>query len=52
MVDSTNFKAALKSGFYDFTAARDTYRSATHSASVGMHHGCVRYYVETQALML
>ncbi|KXX74473.1 Leucine--tRNA ligase, cytoplasmic [Madurella mycetomatis] len=48
----TNYKAALKSGFYDFTAARDAYRAATHSASIGMHHDCIRYYVETQALMV
>ncbi|KAK4042727.1 leucine--tRNA ligase, cytoplasmic [Parachaetomium inaequale] len=48
----TNFKAALKCGFYDFTAARDSYRAATQSASVGMHHDCVRYYVESQALLV
>ncbi|KAL2130516.1 hypothetical protein VTI74DRAFT_6278 [Chaetomium olivicolor] len=48
----TNFKAALKFGFYDFTAARDSYRAATHSASIGMHYDCVRYYVESQALMI
>ncbi|KAK3903430.1 leucyl-tRNA synthetase, class Ia, archaeal/eukaryotic cytosolic [Staphylotrichum tortipilum] len=48
----TNFKAALKSGFYDLTAARDSYRSATHSAAIGMHHDCVRFYAEAQALML
>lgn len=48
----TNFKAALKSGFYDFTAARDSYRAAIQSASIGMHHDCVRYYVESQALMV
>jgi leucyl-tRNA synthetase len=48
----TNFKAALKSGFYDLTAARDSYRAATHSASIGMHEDCVRYYAESQALMV
>ncbi|KAG7293223.1 hypothetical protein NEMBOFW57_003269 [Staphylotrichum longicolle] len=48
----TNFKAALKSGFYDLTAARDSYRAATHSASIGMHHECVRSYVKSQALMV
>ncbi|KAL2023609.1 hypothetical protein VTK56DRAFT_1766 [Thermocarpiscus australiensis] len=48
----TNFKAALKSGFYDLTAARDSYRAATHWASIGMHHECLRYYVESQALMI
>ncbi|GAB1312120.1 cytosolic leucyl tRNA synthetase [Madurella fahalii] len=48
----TDFKAALKFGFYDFTTARDSYRAATHSASFGMRHECVRYYVECQALMV
>lgn len=48
----THYKAVLKSGFYDFTAARDSYRVATGSASIGMHHDCVRRYVELQALMI
>ncbi|KAF2405012.1 leucyl-tRNA synthetase-like protein [Trichodelitschia bisporula] len=49
---ATLYKAALKSGFYDFTSARDSYRISTTSASVGMHHDCVKRYAELQALML
>ncbi|TAQ85897.1 hypothetical protein B7494_g5788 [Chlorociboria aeruginascens] len=50
--NETNYKSALKSGFYDFTTARDTYRVSTTSSSLGMHHDLVRRYVELQALML
>jgi leucyl-tRNA synthetase len=32
----TNYKAALKAGFWDFTGARDQYRKATQ-ATGGMH---------------
>lgn len=48
----TNYKAALKSGLYDFTAARDFYREATKAAGIGMHLDLVRQYVELQALMV
>ncbi len=47
-----NFKAALKSGFYDFMSARDSYRVATAAAGLGMHQDSVRHYAETQALMV
>ncbi|KAH8899666.1 leucyl-tRNA synthetase [Thozetella sp. PMI_491] len=47
-----NFKAALRSGFYDFMSARDSYRAATLAAGMGMHQDCVRRYVESQALMI
>ncbi|KAF2460670.1 hypothetical protein BDY21DRAFT_280681 [Lineolata rhizophorae] len=47
-----NYKLALKSGFYDFTSARDSYRVSTTSASIGMHHDCVRRYVELQTQMI
>ncbi|KAK4507506.1 hypothetical protein PRZ48_001241 [Zasmidium cellare] len=50
--DLTNYKAALKSGLYDFTSSRDFYREATKAAGVGMHQDLVRRYVELQALML
>jgi len=50
--DLTNYKAAVKSGFYDFISARDFYREATKAAGVGMHHELVRRYVELQALMI
>lgn len=48
----TNYKSALKSGLYDFTASRDFYREATKAAGVGMHQDLVRRYVELQALMI
>jgi len=47
-----NYKAALKSGLYDFTSARDFYREATKSSGLGMHHDLARRYIELQALML
>ncbi|GAB7350190.1 hypothetical protein MBLNU459_g0852t1 [Dothideomycetes sp. NU459] len=50
--DATNYKAALKSGLYDFTGARDFYREATKAAGIGMHHDLARYFIELQALML
>ncbi|KAJ9649428.1 cytosolic leucyl tRNA synthetase [Coniosporium tulheliwenetii] len=50
--DKTDFKLALKSGFYDFTAARDFYREATKAANLGMHADLTRRYIELQALML
>ena len=48
----TNYKAALKSGLYDFIGARDAYREATRAAGVGMHADLVKRYVELQALMV
>jgi leucyl-tRNA synthetase len=48
----TNYKAAIKSGFYDFISARDFYREATKAAGIGMHADLVRRYVELQALMV
>ncbi|EON64719.1 leucyl-tRNA synthetase [Coniosporium apollinis CBS 100218] len=50
--DKTDFKLALKSGFYDFTAARDFYREATKAANLGMHSSLTRRYIELQALLL
>jgi leucyl-tRNA synthetase len=50
--DATNYKAALKSGLYDFTSARDFYREATKAAGIGMHFDLVKRYVELQALMV
>lgn len=46
------FKSALKSGFYDFTSARDFYRESTKAASIGMHHELIQRYVEWQALLI
>ncbi|KAJ5971936.1 Aminoacyl-tRNA synthetase class 1a anticodon-binding [Penicillium vulpinum] len=48
----TNFKLALKSGLYDFTSSRDSYREASTAAGVGMHRDTVLRYIELQALML
>ncbi|KAJ5679729.1 Leucine--tRNA ligase cytoplasmic [Penicillium macrosclerotiorum] len=48
----TDFKLGLKSGLYDFTAARDTYREAATAAGIGMHRDMVLRYIELQALML
>ena len=48
----TNYKAAIKSGLYDFIGARDFYREVTKAAGVGMHEELVRRYVELQALMV
>lgn len=50
--DLTNYKAAIKSGLYDFISARDFYREATKAAGIGMHHDLNRRYVELQALMI
>ena len=50
--DQTNYKAAVKSGLYDFLSARDFYREATKAAGLGMHVECVRRYIELQALMV
>jgi leucyl-tRNA synthetase len=47
----TNYKAALKAGFWDFTGARDAYRVATQ-ATGGMHRASLLRYVEAQALLL
>ena len=46
------FKLALKTGFYDFTAARDFYRENTKAAGIGMHRDLIKKYIELQALML
>lgn len=49
---STNFKLALKSGLYDLTHARDTYREAATNAGIGLHRDMVFRYFELQALLL
>ena len=47
---STNYKDALKFGFYDFQIARDWYREV--STDVGMHHDLVQYWIRTAALVV
>ncbi|KAK9480881.1 hypothetical protein V1514DRAFT_361632 [Lipomyces japonicus] len=49
--DGALYKAALKTGLYDFQAARDYYREAT-SFETGMHRDLVLRYIEQQALLL
>lgn len=46
------FKSALKSAFYDLTAARDFYRESCKAAGISMHRSLVVQYVEVQALLL
>ncbi|KAG7664888.1 CDC60 [[Candida] subhashii] len=48
---SSNYKAALKFGLFDFQTARDYYRDSV-SGTVGMHKDLVLKYIETQVLML
>lgn len=50
--DGYLFKAALKSSLYEFTGARDAYRSATSAAGIGMHVDLIKRYVELQALLI
>uniref|UniRef100_A0A8D8W9F9 leucine--tRNA ligase n=1 Tax=Cacopsylla melanoneura TaxID=428564 RepID=A0A8D8W9F9_9HEMI len=45
------FKEALRTGFFEFQAARDKYRELT-AAEGGMHRTLVLRFVEVQALML
>jgi len=47
----TSYKLALKTGFYEFQAARDAYREAT-AAIGGMHKDLVLDWIKNQALML
>ncbi|KAH3678133.1 hypothetical protein WICMUC_001697 [Wickerhamomyces mucosus] len=46
--DDTNYKAALKSGLFDYQTARDYYRESSEV----MHRDLVLRYIETQALLL
>lgn len=48
----TSYKLALKSGFYDFTSARDFYREATRAAGIGMHEDLVKKFIKLQALLI
>jgi len=50
--EATMYKAALKSGYYDLTTARDFYREATKAAGLGMHEDLAKRYIELQALLL
>lgn len=48
----TNYKAALKSGLYELTSARDFYREACAAANIKMHKDLVLRYIELQALLI
>lgn len=52
LLNSALYKAALKSGLYDLTSARDFYREATRSAGVGMHASLIKHYITLQSLLL
>jgi leucyl-tRNA synthetase len=47
---STDYKAALKFGFYDMLTTRDWYREVT--ADIGMHAELVRYWIRVSALLV
>ncbi|KAK6465234.1 cytosolic leucyl tRNA synthetase [Scheffersomyces coipomensis] len=48
---ATFYKAALKTGLFDFQTARDYYRDSV-SNTIGMHKDLVLKYIETQALLI
>jgi len=50
LCQSTNYKDALKFGFYDFQSIRDWYREVT--ADVGMHADLVLYWIRSAALLV
>jgi len=48
----TNYKLALKSAWYDFTAAWSTYKEGCAAGGIKMHKDLVRQYIELQALTI
>lgn len=50
--DATYYKAALKSGLFDYQYARDFYRDVTTSTGVGMHKELIMKFIETQAIII
>ncbi|KAG8939085.1 cytosolic leucyl tRNA synthetase [Tulasnella sp. 419] len=48
--EATNYKEALRTGFYEMQTSRDWYREVT--ADVGMHAGLVKYWIRTSALLV
>ncbi|KAH7909984.1 hypothetical protein BJ138DRAFT_1127238 [Hygrophoropsis aurantiaca] len=48
--EATNYKDALKYGFYELQSARDWYREVT--APVGMHADLVKYWIRVAALLV
>ena len=49
-VFSTNYKDALKYGFYEMQSTRDWYREVT--SDVGMHADLVEYWIRISALLI
>ncbi|KAH7921139.1 leucyl-tRNA synthetase [Leucogyrophana mollusca] len=47
--EATNYKDALKFGFYELQSARDWYREVT--AGIGMHADLVQYWIRIAALL-
>lgn len=47
--DATNYKSALKTGFFDYQNARNWYREVTGG---DMHWHLILHFIETQALLL
>jgi leucyl-tRNA synthetase len=50
--EGMKFREALKSGFFDLQAARDAYRDMCEKLGVPPHGGCVRAFLETQAVVV
>ncbi|KAF9529079.1 hypothetical protein CPB83DRAFT_893789 [Crepidotus variabilis] len=48
--EATNYKEALKFGFYDFQSVRDWYREVT--SDLGMHRDLVLYWIRNAALLV
>jgi len=48
--ENTDYKDALKYGFYEMQTARDWYREVT--ADIGMHVELVRYWIRVSALLV
>lgn len=48
----TYYKAALKTGLFDYQYARDFYREISLSTGAGLHKDLVFKYIETQVLLL
>ncbi|GLB44645.1 putative class-I aminoacyl-tRNA synthetase family protein [Lyophyllum shimeji] len=48
--EATNYKDAVKYGFYEYQSARDWYREVT--SDVGMHADLVQYWMRTAALLI
>ena len=46
----TNYKEALRTGFYELQSSRDWYREVT--SDIGMHAGLIKYWIRTAALLV